>query len=593
MLPKFVKRLWSATLALPLLSYLLSISTNAVEVNRGPFNLPAELGSHILSFTSPQDLAILRQVNPTYRDAVNDLLERLPYRLVREDLRVYPFKNMSVIKFMLEGNSHWKQRHINDLFIHLAKHFKAEQDFRNKLPEAFIRFSPSRERISYMLTLAILYQAAERYSAAIESLEKARRLFPNSQKILIKFIKYTMLYGNPQQRRKLRSEHHINPTRVARANALLSSRCRDYSMVTVKNLEENCINIIHELEGRAACMNQAIKDLQAAVIEGYEPAILSYLLKIPRGNPVMDLDLTLKERAKSGQPKAQYYYGLYGLEGMLPMSKTQAQNYLKKAAEQGYAKAQSLLGSFYWVKSKGAADRDVLQAKAASYLKIAAYKGVYSAQYNLGYVFIKKKVYHKAIKIFKKLSDLNFIPYTSDLTSSRRYLWLTKLPATTLYAQALYCQGNLLYRSCYFSSQQKGLDLIVQSCQLNNINALLCYAQILAEQGTFEKSLRQYEVILSLYEEGRTQHCFSLLTTEKIVQQRAEVYKLYSEHLRKYNLIDKGTTFFWQELIKRKKAPSKLPNKNGYSPDQLKEIHVLHDILGQLAVKDRSLKIQE
>ncbi len=126
-------------------------------------------------------------------------------------------------------------------------------------------------------------------------------------------------------------------------------------------------------------------------------------------NDNQSITQTTEEKINADDPIAQYnrardyYHGKNGL----PRNKAKAVELLQKAAEQGYAEAQSSLGNMYY-RGEGGIRRN--KAKAAELYQKAAEQGNPDALYNLAHMYNDgegglPKDKAKAAELFQKAAE--------------------------------------------------------------------------------------------------------------------------------------------------------------------------------------------
>jgi len=99
------------------------------------------------------------------------------------------------------------------------------------------------------------------------------------------------------------------------------------------------------------------------------------------------LDPATLAKAKSGDPASQFLVGVEYQKGdIVPRDFVQAEEWYRKAAEQGYAQAQYSLGLLYQQKESGIMKDD---AQAAAWLRKAADQGHSGAQASLALCYVQ------------------------------------------------------------------------------------------------------------------------------------------------------------------------------------------------------------
>ena len=90
--------------------------------------------------------------------------------------------------------------------------------------------------------------------------------------------------------------------------------------------------------------------------------------------------------AEQGDAVAQFYLGLMYRKGQgVPQDEAAAAQWFRRAAEQGVAEAQNILGLLMYDQGKGVPQDDY--KAAAQWFRRAAEQGVAKAQYNLGVMY--------------------------------------------------------------------------------------------------------------------------------------------------------------------------------------------------------------
>jgi len=119
--------------------------------------------------------------------------------------------------------------------------------------------------------------------------------------------------------------------------------------------------------------------------------------------------LTMKEKAKAGDPQAQYNLGLEVEDDK------EAVKWFRKAAEQGHAGAQNELGAMYFHGEGVSEDFK----ESVKWFRKAADQGNAAAQYNLGVRYAKGQGvvqnFNEAFKLWKKISDQGYADAQASL----------------------------------------------------------------------------------------------------------------------------------------------------------------------------------
>jgi TonB family protein len=105
------------------------------------------------------------------------------------------------------------------------------------------------------------------------------------------------------------------------------------------------------------------------------------------GNSLSALAKETQLKAERGLPAAQYELAMMYAGGAagLPNDDGQAASWFRKAADQGHAAAQKMLGDFY-IKGRGVAENET---EAFRWMKMSAEQGNADAQYSVGLLFEK------------------------------------------------------------------------------------------------------------------------------------------------------------------------------------------------------------
>lgn len=540
------------------------------EINQPSMTLPNELIVKILRYVPMADLATTSQIDEGFREVSKYLLHRISYEEIFEDLWVCPLEYSRLIPFMLTCYQAWTQEDINNLFKHIARNITVPEHFKKKLPYHFIRFSRSKD-INYWLTLGVLYEEAQDYHTAIKLLETAynERETPQdleSQRLLVKLLKYIQLYGNPSLQSNYSGPEYKQANQLARANIMLSARYGNFNLTPEKYYN----GVLKKGPYRNWDIAEARSYLKELTDAGYEAALMPYLLK-GKASAV-----TLRPMARSEDIKAQYYYGFYGFEDVIYAPEIECQMYLSSAALHGHTKAQAILGVYHWRKRH--------PTLAEDYLLRASRKGNLRAYYNLGCIYLKlascplnteqpdkiAKAYQRsmdAIKIFKRLAEEDFIPsYNGLLSFYCNYLWLDTKPAQKKYTQALYVQADLLYKT---NRQEESIPLLLQACERSYPKAYLYLARIYADKHQFKQAFAQFEILFNLNREQKLKPSLHKILREYSAR-KMEIYALYSTYLIQTGLIDEGINFFRKQLLVTKKQSSINPQL--IVTDEIKEL---------------------
>ncbi len=126
-----------------------------------------------------------------------------------------------------------------------------------------------------------------------------------------------------------------------------------------------------------------------------------------------------KEQAEQGDAVAQTNLRWGGLQYAKGQGYTKAVSWYRKAAEQGYAKAQYNLGLMY--------SQEQDYTKAVSWFRKAAEQGYAEAQYNLGVMYDNgsgvKKDTEQAVYWFRKAAEQGFAQAQGHAQAQGNQTW--------------------------------------------------------------------------------------------------------------------------------------------------------------------------